>query len=113
MKLAAANFCIWPDERASAEALWTRQRRRDRLAIAIGRLRGRSCASAARRAAPRSALGAHRGAHFAGSSRQAKFAGSSRQAKMVRVYDAKAKLLSAWCTWLRWAELPVPDAIAS
>jgi len=24
--------------------------------------------------------------------------------------DGKVKLFSAWCAWLRWAELPVPDA---
>jgi len=26
--------------------------------------------------------------------------------------DAKAKLFGAWCEWLRWAELPVPEAPA-
>jgi hypothetical protein len=28
------------------------------------------------------------------------------------VGDAKANLFKAWCAWLRWAELPAPEAAA-
>jgi hypothetical protein len=33
-----------------------------------------------------------------------------RQGWSLSLEGGKANLFSAWCEWLRWAELPVPDA---
>jgi hypothetical protein len=36
-----------------------------------------------------------------------------QQGWVLSIKAGKADLFSAWCAWLRWAELPAPDAVAS
>src|SRR5690242_19703910 len=73
------SAALGSDAGYAAEVLRSRLRGRDRLGACIGRLRGRTGASATRRSAPRSTLGTHRAAYAASGAGAARPGGKRRR----------------------------------